>query len=74
MIDEPLLSERMHSASGAPVAFVVPQGYSRVDFYFGAVEVDPCIGVDDDLELVVTLGEPKSRRDWSTARSTAATK
>ena len=49
----------MHSASGAPVAFVVPQGYSRVDFYFGAVEVNPCIGVDDDLECVVTLGEPK---------------
>jgi hypothetical protein len=58
MLDENI-TNRMFSSSAPPIAFVVPDGYDTVDFYVGAIEVNPCHGEAQDLDLVVTLGEPK---------------
>jgi hypothetical protein len=53
------ITTRMLSTYGAPIGFVVPDGYNAVDFYFGGIEVNPEVGCDDDLDLIVSLGEIK---------------
>ena len=58
MIQEQI-SMRMLTTQGAPVAFVVPDGFNAVDFYLGAIEVNPDVGKTDDLDLIVTLGDVK---------------
>lgn len=53
------ISLRMISAHSAPVAFVVPDGFNAVDFYVGAIELNPEHGETDDLDQIVTLGDVK---------------
>lgn len=50
------ISMRMLSKDGAPVAFVVPDGCNAVDFSVGAIEANPGIGHDADLDVVVING------------------
>jgi len=56
---EEQISFRMLSAQSAPVAFVVPDGFNAVDFYLGAIELNPDIGEHGDLDLIITLGDVK---------------
>lgn len=50
------ISMRMLSKDSAPVAFVVPDGCNAVDFSVGAIEVNPDVGHDADLDAVVING------------------
>lgn len=56
---EEQISFRMLSAQSAPVAFVVPDGFNAVDFYLGAIELNPDLGEHGDLDLIITLGDVK---------------
>jgi hypothetical protein len=48
---------RMIQKDADPVAFVVPDGCDSVEFSYGAIEVNPGVGKEHDLEHVVTVGE-----------------
>ena len=60
---EEQMATRMLTSHGSPIGFVVPDGHNAVEFYFGAVEVNPEIGCADDLDLIVTLGDIKLNPD-----------
>jgi hypothetical protein len=60
---EEQLSTRMLSSHAVPIGFVVPDGHNAVEFYFGAIEVNPEIGCAEDLDLIVTLGDIKLNPD-----------
>ena len=56
---EEQITMRMLSSNGTPVTFAVPDGFNAVDFYLGAIEVNPDVGKAEDLDLIVTLGDVK---------------
>jgi hypothetical protein len=60
---EEQITTRMLSTQGAPIGFVVPDGHNAVEFYFGAIEPNPALGCDDDLDLIVTIGDVKLSPD-----------
>jgi hypothetical protein len=58
LLQEQITMRMLHGQS-APVAFVVPDGFNAVDFYLGAIELNPDAGKSEDLDLIVTLGDVK---------------
>jgi hypothetical protein len=54
-----VLTARMVSKDGTPIAFVVPDGCDSLDLLYGPVEVNPGCGCDADLDHVVLTGDAK---------------
>jgi hypothetical protein len=54
-----VVSARMVSKDGTPLAFVVPDGCDSLDLLYGPIEVSPGCGCDADLDQVVLTGEAK---------------
>jgi hypothetical protein len=54
-----MLSSKMISRDGTPVAFVVPAGCDSVDFLCSPIEVNPGCGCDGDLDHCITVGTAK---------------
>jgi hypothetical protein len=62
MLDEPV-SIKMVTKASAPAAFVVPEGCDSVEFWYGAIEINPEVGSAGDLDQVVTVGEAQIKQD-----------
>jgi|SRR5215472_12299601 len=54
-----VVTTRMITRDGAPVAFVVPEGTDSMGLLLGPIEVNPSCGCEEDLDLIVTVGDPK---------------
>ncbi len=51
------ISATMLTKDATPISFEVPAGCDSVQLLYGAVEVNPGVGRDRDLDLVVTVGD-----------------
>ena len=56
MLNEKLVPELI-TREGRPVAFTVPAGCDSVDIFYGAIEVNPGVGEDADLDAIVAVGD-----------------
>ncbi len=53
------LAFKWSTKDGSSVAFVVPEGFDAVSLLFGGIEVNPSVGSEQDLKLLVSAGEAK---------------
>lgn len=59
ILEEEVIRSRLVTRDATPVAFVVPDGCDSIDLLYSPIELNPGVGIDDDLNQVVLVSDAK---------------